>query len=417
MEKKNSVQVERNSKMDDSCDPLIDPNLLYFLQLVPHSPLWTHNLQSELLSEFHGHILTFATKCGSNYHTNSFRLVSIHGKHSIELRRWLQMHCHYNRLPFTTDTKKIPKKKNYKVKTHTMHRTKARHCSQLFEVRCINTQQRCEPVSSNQFALSSLRAIKTPCELKRIQKACDLSCVAIRHMVSRASSYKSTTAMRNSGMKVLQKRLRYTSDDDNDTTAYTTILTLNGHGKHVSRQGLERVHPSFEHHLFDHTAHPVVLLDMGARYGGYCADITRTFATTTPTARQRDVYRSVLTLYELGESMVKPGVLYADIDRAVNSQLRLELRRLGYSDYTNTKKYMPHSLGHSVGLEVHDTPCITSVGPLRPNMVLTIEPGIYTDDLDIRIENTIVVTATGCRVLSDKVPWNMRWFDKARHDE
>jgi Xaa-Pro aminopeptidase len=197
---------------------------------------------------------------------------------------------------------------------------------------------------------------------------------------------------------------------DCDTTAYTTILTLNGHGKHTTRTGIQRVHPTFENHALHHHTKPLLLLDMGARYGGYCADITRTFSTTTPTNRQIDIYRSVLTLYELGESMVKPGVLYEDIDRAVMKQLVVELKRLGFSDYTNTYKYMPHSLGHSVGIEVHDTPDIMSVGRLRTNMVLTIEPGIYTDEMDIRIENTIVVTEGGCRVLSNGVPWSMKWF-------
>ena len=220
--------------------------------------------------------------------------------------------------------------------------------------------------------------------------------------------------MLDDGMDILRQHTKTT--EDCDTTAYTTILTLNGHGKHITRTGIQRVHPTFESYTLDHSTKPLLLLDMGARYGGFCADITRTFSTTTPTARQIDVYRSVLALYELGESMVKPGVLYKDINQAVKTKLESELQRLGFKDFTNVDKYMPHSLGHSVGIEVHDTPSIFDVGPLQPNMVLTIEPGIYTDEMDIRIENTIVVTEEGCRVLSNNVPWNMEWFCSSHHN-
>ena len=422
-----AIRVSRNANTDDECDPYVHPDILYALCLHARSPLWAHATQKAFVDAFAGHTLTFATT--KPHGVAPFRLQSIHGTNSVALRRWLHAHIpppkrasstrrskHTRRQGHQTactTSKMVVQAKTKKTKTRTKPHDVGVDALLLVPCSC-SPPVLSAPSPTDRTFLTTSRAIKTPHELKRMQKACDISCVAIRHMVRRASSYKSTTAMLAGGMKILRKRVGCTAEHDSDTTAYTTILTLNGHGKHLSRQGLERVHPTFEHHTFDHTAHPVVLLDMGARYGGYCADITRTFATTTPTARQRDVYRSVLTLYELGESMVKPGVQYADIDRAVEAQLQVELRRLGYVDYENTKKYMPHSLGHSVGVEVHDTPSITSVGPLRPSMVLTIEPGIYTDDLDIRIENTIVVTATGCRVLSDKVPWDMEWFDKKK---
>jgi Xaa-Pro aminopeptidase len=244
-------------------------------------------------------------------------------------------------------------------------------------------------------------AIKTSQEIDLIQKACSITSEAINHMVENAHSFKDTQQMLKEGCDIIHK---YTTD-----MSYITILSLSGKGKHITKTDIERVHPAFENYSLDYK-NPLVLLDIGARYNGYCSDITRTFSTTTPTDRQIDMYRSVLTLYELGESMVKPGVLFSDIDKAVKKQMEVELERLGFAPPYD--KFMPHSVGHSIGVEVHDTPSITSVGKLRPNMVLTIEPGIYTDEMDIRIENTIVVTEDGCRVLSNEVPWSMEWFCK-----
>ena len=85
--------------------------------------------------------------------------------------------------------------------------------------------------------------------------------------------------------------------------------------------------------------------------------------------------------------------------------LEHELKQLQIEDYQNIKKYMPHMLGHSVGLQVHDQPSITNVGVLQEGMVLTIEPGIYLPEVCVRIENTIVVTQNGCKVLSSDVSW------------
>lgn len=286
--------------------------------------------------------------------------------------------------------------------------------------------------------VSMARAIKQPWERRWIRRACDRTCLAIRQMQARSPPRDDVAALLDVGLRELYRcHLRDTTQETEEVAddvpsitaeqlralqptfmAYTTILTLGGYGAHRQHDGIERVHPVFENAPLDRptaSSHtlvppPLLLLDMGARVRGYCADITRTFCLGTPTRAQKAQYRAVLALYTLGESMVRPGILYHDIDRAVRQQLRHELQRLGVADYDDTYKYMPHGLGHSVGLSVHDTPCIYDVGPLQPGMVLTIEPGIYTPDMDIRIENTIEVTADGCRVLSDGMPWDMAWF-------
>lgn len=257
------------------------------------------------------------------------------------------------------------------------------------------------------------RIIKTHREISRIRRACDITSRIMLQTIQHAHTFQTTQEIYDHLHHALCKATyKPVNTPLHDLTAYTTILTLNQGDKHHNNpSNISRVHPeSFENHPLNSDKHPLLLLDFGAQYGGYCADVTRTFAYTQPTPLQVQAYKAVYRLYTLGESMVKPGVLYADIDEAVKQQLVIELQQLGYSDYTNTQKYMPHSLGHSVGIEVHDNPSIFSVGPLQPNMVLTIEPGIYTDDFDIRIENTIMVTHDGCKVLSDGVPWSIEFF-------
>lgn len=388
------LPIVPNPYTDDECDPYLHPTLLYAFHLPTHAPLWRQKHQKEIVKRFSGHHCVFRTV------GKGLCLDMLCGPKSTALRQWLHKHIFPTASRSTTTTRKHQHQPSTQPRKRFSRRS-AR--ALLLYVRC---QQALKPVSLQ--SADAFRSIKTPRDIARMQRACDISCDAIQHMVEHASSFTNTQQMLDDGMDILRHHTKTT--EDRDTTAYTTILTLNGHGKHITRTGLQRVHPTFESYTLDHPTKPLLLLDMGARYGGFCADITRTFSTTTPTDRQIDVYRSVLTLYELGESMVKPGVWYKDINQAVKTKLESELQRLGFKDFINVDKYMPHSLGHSVGIEVHDTPSIFDVGPLQPNMVLTIEPGIYTDEMDIRIENTIVVTEEGCRVLSNKVPWSMEWF-------
>ena len=387
------LPIIRNPDTEDKCNPYLHPCLLHAMHLSVYSPLWKIKNQRTLVEKFSNH------QCVFHVTKKKIRLVQLRGSRSTDLCKWL------HKYGYTTNAKH-----RTRCNIHIQKKTQGSHRKLLMSsVDC--SFDLCPTrldIGNDMQIMQQWRAIKTVQEITRMQKACDISCKAIQHMVENASTYTNTRRMLNDGMDILRRTTKRT--DDFDITAYTTILTVNGYGKHITQKGIKRVHPTFERQALHHHTKPLLLLDMGARYGGYCADITRTFSTTTPTDRQIDMYRSVLSLYELGESMVKPGVLYKDIDHAVKKRLEMELQRLGFKDFTNVNKYMPHSLGHSIGIEVHDTPSIFDIGPLQPNMVLTIEPGIYTEEMDIRIENTIVVTKDGCRVLSNKTPWNMEWF-------
>jgi Xaa-Pro aminopeptidase len=136
----------------------------------------------------------------------------------------------------------------------------------------------------------------------------------------------------------------------------------------------------------------VVVVDVGAEYSGYSADVTRTFPVSGKfTPRQREIYQIVLDAQKAAIAKVKPGTRISDVHNAAMSYIRSK----GY------EKYFIHGTSHHIGLEVHDVG--ETSRPLEPNMVITAEPGIYIpeEQLGIRIEDDVLVTPTGYRVLSN----------------
>jgi len=139
----------------------------------------------------------------------------------------------------------------------------------------------------------------------------------------------------------------------------------------------------------------LVVVDIGAEYDHYAADITRTYpADGRFTPGQREIYELVLKVQDACIAMVKPGVYYEDIHRAAEQMFR----DAGYRDD------FIHGLGHWVGLEVHDA--ADRARALEPGMVLTIEPGLYLRDrgFGVRIEDMVLVTKNGRRVLTEALP-------------
>ena len=150
------------------------------------------------------------------------------------------------------------------------------------------------------------------------------------------------------------------------------------------------------HHQPDETVlqpESELLIDMGVLVDHYCSDMTRTVYFGTPTARFREIHNIVLEANRAVIAAVKPGLRCCDIDQVA----RDIISKYGYGDYFD------HGLGHSVGLEIHEMPSFgkTCETILEPGMVLTDEPGIYIPgDVGVRIEDLLVVTETGCEVLS-----------------
>ena len=148
----------------------------------------------------------------------------------------------------------------------------------------------------------------------------------------------------------------------------------------------------------------LVCIDSGAFHCGYGADISRTIPVSGKfSKRQKEIYEIVLQAEEAAIKAVKPGVTLEKLD----SIARAIIVKAGYGDY------FIHSIGHHLGLETHDT-CGPS-SPLKKGAVITIEPGIYLPDeaLGIRIEDDIVVTASGHKNLSKAIPKTVSEIEKA----
>jgi Xaa-Pro dipeptidase len=136
-----------------------------------------------------------------------------------------------------------------------------------------------------------------------------------------------------------------------------------------------------------------VLVDVGARYNLYCSDITRTFFFGRPAPRQREAYAKVLEAQSAAIAAIRSGVM----GRAVHQVAAKVI------DGSEFRGRFTHGLGHSLGLEVHDGAGLSprSALQLKPDMVMTVEPGIYLPgEGGVRIEDDVVVTKGSCRSLT-----------------
>ncbi len=159
----------------------------------------------------------------------------------------------------------------------------------------------------------------------------------------------------------------------------------------------------------------LILMDFGARYGGYCADLTRTVPVNGKfTKRQAEVYNACLHLHNFAKALLKPGITITDYTDKVGDEATKVFIRLGILNEVEAKnddkenrayrKYLYHGISHHLGIDVHDLG--TRTEPLQEGMVLTVEPGIYIEQeqVGIRIENNVWITASGNKDLMAKTP-------------
>jgi Xaa-Pro aminopeptidase len=147
----------------------------------------------------------------------------------------------------------------------------------------------------------------------------------------------------------------------------------------------------------------LVVMDIGAEFGYYTADITRTVpASGRFTPRQRAIYELVLGAQEAAIKAVRPGITVQRLDQIAREYMRANSGQL--CGTVTCDRHFVHGLSHWLGMDVHDVGRIDT--PLAPGMVLTIEPGIYLSDerLGVRIEDDVLVTPSGAEVLSAAVP-------------
>ena len=161
----------------------------------------------------------------------------------------------------------------------------------------------------------------------------------------------------------------------------------------------------------------LLLLDVGASYANYNADLTRTIpANGRFTPRQKQVYLAVLKVMKDSIQRAQPGVLHRDWQKAAQLQMNEELVSLGLltkeealkprgpMDHPACWKYFMHGLGHPLGLDVHDVGIMSQ--PFAPGWVLTVEPGIYIPEegVGVRLENDILITEKGPIDLMEDIP-------------
>ena len=219
-----------------------------------------------------------------------------------------------------------------------------------------------------------LRAVKTPEEIVKTAEAEALN----------VHIWKQALKEFKSGMT--ERIIRAWMNALGDGEAFETIVCVGANAAEC-------------HHVPDDTVWregEPLLVDMGVRLDGYCSDMTRCIRSTEPGprgAKYNEVYDLVLCANRAAIAAVKPGMTGRQLDAVA----RRMISKAGYG------KCFGHSLGHGVGLDIHEYPVASkrSDAVLKPGMLVTIEPGVYIEgELGVRIEDLVLVTKDGCEVLS-----------------
>ena len=159
----------------------------------------------------------------------------------------------------------------------------------------------------------------------------------------------------------------------------------------------------------------LVLMDFGAEYGGYNADLTRTVPVNGKfTRRQKTVYNACLHLHDYAKSLLKPGISIVDYTEKVGEEATQQFLKIGLLKKADVKnedrenrayrKYLYHGISHHLGIDVHDLGSRTE--PIKAGMVFTVEPGIYIEEeqMGVRIENNVWITRNGNKDLMKNIP-------------
>lgn len=257
--------------------------------------------------------------------------------------------------------------------------------------------------------LTRLRSIKQLSEVEAIQQAVDITIDGLKHVMALVASI--------SGDKSSKYRYEYEIEADLSREfrrhgyfhAFDPIIAS---GQRACQM----------HYLANNgalTAGDLLIFDVGAEAGHYAADIARTILLpesvpkpkTVKRKRQQQVYDAVCDVQDYALTLLKPGTINVEYEKQVEIYMGEKLRELGLVRTTNqiverdvVRKYFPHAATHFLGLDVHD---VGDYGlPMEPGMVMVCEPGIYIPEegIGVRIEDDILITADGHKVLTAKMP-------------
>jgi len=227
--------------------------------------------------------------------------------------------------------------------------------------------------------VESLRQIKDEEEIKKIEKAISAAATCLVQIRRTLTSGRRELEIESAIETFVKSRVSC-------RMAFETIVAFGKNSSmphHISgRKRLNEREP--------------VLIDMGVDFEGYKSDVTRVFSRGCKRKEFLKIYDIVLKAQELGIAAVKPGIPVKQLDYRVRNYIKDK----GYG------RFFRHSLGHGVGLDVHESPdiCAKNSTRLMPGMVFTIEPAIYLPGkFGIRIEDIVLVEENGCRLLSGNI--------------
>lgn len=233
--------------------------------------------------------------------------------------------------------------------------------------------------------LSSMRGIKSPHEIENIKKAISITEGGISNILKNLKP----------GVMEYELEAHFNYVLNSNGVKYPAFGNIIASGKNAMN-----LHYSVNNCKVG--PNDLVLLDLGAKYNHYSADITRTFpASGKFTERQKQIYNIVLKAQLETIKAIKPGVTRQEVEDTALKVLSEECKKIGLiKNEGEIRHYYPHAVSHSLGLETHDK--MNYKEPLKPGVVLTVEPGLYIfqEGIGIRIEDDVVVTEDGCEVLS-----------------
>lgn len=167
----------------------------------------------------------------------------------------------------------------------------------------------------------------------------------------------------------------------------------------------------------------MILMDFGASYGNYNADLSRTIPVNGKfTDRQKEVYNACLDLHHYCASILKPGISINEYTEKVADEATVIFQRIGLLTAEQVKnedpenrayrKYLYHGISHHLGIDVHDVG--TKTQPIKAGMLFTIEPGIYIEEekMGVRIENNFWITEDGNIDLMKNIPITVEEIEK-----
>ena len=246
--------------------------------------------------------------------------------------------------------------------------------------------------------MKELRGIKTPLEVEVLQKAIDITDNTFRRLLKfirpgvmeyeiEAEIWHSFLTQRATG------------------PAYSSIIASGDRARTLHYVRNDQQCKDGE----------LVLMDFGAEFGGYNADLTRTVPVNGKfTRRQKTVYNACLHLHDYAKSLLKPGISIVDYTEKVGEEATQQFLKIGLLKKTDVKnedsenrayrKYLYHGISHHLGIDVHDLG--TRTEPIKTGMVFTVEPGIYVEEeqMGVRIENNVWITRNGNKDLMKNIP-------------